>query len=267
MNTQIFKLLCLGDVVGPDAALFLRRGLPALRQKAGCDFVIVNGENAARHNGIDREGAQLLFAGGADVITTGNHAFRQKEIRQELDGATSLLRPANFPGHLPGKGWGIYSVSGVRLLVANVQGALFVEALSSPFDAMEKILKEAEGQYDLAVCDIHAEATSEKISFARVFDGRLSAVFGTHTHVPTADWQVLPGGTGYVTDLGMCGAVNSVLGIAVENAVGRYIDHLPTPYVPAKGACAATGALFSLDVDSGKCLTVEPVKLEDDGSR
>ncbi|MBP5289306.1 MAG: YmdB family metallophosphoesterase [Clostridia bacterium] len=264
MKTQVFRLLCLGDVVGPEAALFLRRCLPSFRQKRGCDFVIVNGENAARHNGIDREGVQLLFAGGADVITTGNHAFRQREIRETLDGATGLLRPANFPGHLPGRGWGVYPVSGVRVLVANVQGTLFMEALSSPFDAMEKILAEAAGQYDLAFCDIHAEATSEKIAFARHFDGRLSAVFGTHTHVPTADWQILPGGTGYVTDLGMCGGVNSVLGIAVENAVSRFLDHLPTPYVPAKGEIRATGAYFDLDVDSGACLAVEPVTLTEE---
>ena len=254
----------MGDVVGPEAALFLRRRLPGLRQKTGCDFVIVNGENAARHNGLDREGAQLLVAGGADVITTGNHAFRQKEIREVLDGADHLLRPANFPGHLPGRGWGLYNVSGVRLLVANVQGTLFMEALSSPFEAMEKILAEAAGEYDLAVCDIHAEATAEKISFARYFDGRLSAVFGTHTHVPTADWRVLPQGTGYVTDLGMCGAVDSVLGITKEAAIGRFIDHLPTPFTPAKGKCEATGVLFSLDVESGKCLSVESVTLEEE---
>ena len=254
----------MGDVVGPEAALFLRRRLPALRGETGCDFVIVNGENAARHNGLDREGAQLLFAGGADVVTTGNHAFRQREIREMLDGAEHLLRPANFPGHLPGRGWGIYLVSGVRLLVANVQGTLFMEALASPFEAMEKILAQAAGQYDLAVCDIHAEATSEKISFANLFDGRLSAVFGTHTHVPTADWRVLPQGTGYVTDLGMCGAADSVLGIAKEAAISRFIDHLPTPYTPAKGPCEATGALFELDVFSGKCLSVSPVTLTEE---
>ncbi len=263
MKTQVFRLLCLGDVVGPDAALFLRRRLPAFRQRSGCDFVVVNGENAARHNGLDREGAQLLFAGGADVITTGNHAFRQKEIREELDGATALLRPANFPGHLPGRGWGIYQAGGCRVLVANVQGTLFMEALSSPFEAMEKILAEAAGRYDVAVCDIHAEATAEKIAFARRFDGRLSAVAGTHTHVPTADHTVLPGGTGYVTDLGMCGAVESVLGMAVDVAVARFVDHLPTPYTPAKGAIAATGALFELDPFSGKCLSVAPVKIEE----
>lgn len=254
----------MGDVVGPEAALFLRRRLPALRGETGSDFVIVNGENAARHNGIDREGAQLLAAGGADVVTTGNHAFRQREIREMLDGAEYLLRPANFPGHLPGRGWGIYPVSGIRLLVANVQGTLFMEALSSPFEAMEKILSEAAGRFDLAVCDIHAEATAEKIAFANLFDGRLSAVFGTHTHVPTADWRVLPRGTGYVTDLGMCGAEDSVLGIAKEMAIGRFIDHLPTPYTPAKGKCVATGALFELDAESGKCLSVSPVKLEEE---
>ena len=261
---QIFRLLCLGDVVGPAAALFLRRRLPGFRDKTGCDLVIVNGENAARHNGIDREGMELLFAGGADVITTGNHAFRQKEIREVLDGADFLLRPSNFPDHLPGRGHTVRRFGGYRVLVANVQGTLFMEPLASPFEAMEKILAAEAGKYDFAVCDIHAEATSEKIAFARTFDGRLAAVFGTHTHVPTADWQVLPGGTGYVTDLGMCGAVASVLGIKTENAVNRFIDHLPTPYAPAEGEIRATGAVFDIDPGTGKCLAVKPVTITED---
>lgn len=252
--------------MGPDAALFLRRRLPGFRQEKKCDLVIVNGENAAHRNGIDREGMELLFAGGADVITTGNHAFRQKEIRDILDGATCLLRPLNFPGHLPGKGYTIQSVSGIKILIANVQGTLFMEPLASPFETMEKVLQTEAGSFDLAFCDIHAEATAEKLAFARYFDGRLHAVFGTHTHVPTADLQILPGGTGYITDLGMCGAKDSVLGIETASAVSRFLDRLPTPFVPAGGSVAATGALFDLDVETGRCVSTEFVRIteEDD---
>ena len=243
--------------------MFLRRRLPGFRQETGCDCVIVNGENAARRNGIDRESAELLYAGGADVITTGNHAFRQWEIRDVLDGAETLLRPSNFPAHLPGAGVTVRTFSGLRVLVVNLQGTLFMEPLTSPFEAMEKILEREKGRYDLSVCDFHGEATSEKLAFARHFDGRLSVIFGTHTHVPTADWQVLPGGTGYVTDLGMCGPVNGVIGMDPRAAVARFLDRIPGPYVPAKGPCAATGALFDLDGDSGRCLEVTPVTIRE----
>lgn len=249
----------MGDVVGPTAADFLRRRLPGFRQEMGCDLVIVNGENAAAHNGIDREGAEVLFAAGADIITTGNHVFRQWKIREVLDGAESLLRPANFPGHLPGKGTTVQTFSGLKVLVVNLLGTIFMEPMASPFETMEKILKIEEGKYDLVFCDLHAEATGEKIAFARHFDGRLTAVFGTHTHVPTADATVLPGGTGYITDLGMCGGEASVLGMDPDFAIRRFLDRVPTPFTPAKGPVAAHGVLFEVDVETGRCLSVTPV--------
>lgn len=252
-------MLALGDVVGQEATLFLRRELSRFRKENRVELVIANGENSARRGGIDRESAEMLYAAGVDLITTGNHVFRQYEIYDFLDGAGSLLRPCNYPAVCPGRGHTVLSLSGLRVLVINVQGTLFMEALANPFEAVEKILAAEAGKYDLAVCDFHGEATSEKKCFGYHFDSRIHAVFGTHTHVPTADLTILPGGSGYITDLGMCGAVNSVLGMERDAAIRKTMTHMPTRYQVATGPQEAWGALFDLDPDTGKCLSVEQV--------
>ncbi len=254
-------MLALGDVVGEEAALFLRRTLPSFRSERRVDLVIANGENVSRKGGIDRQGLEMLSAAGVDLVTTGNHVFRQREIYDVLDGAGSLLRPCNFPGACPGKGHTILSLSGLRLLVINVQGTLFMEALANPFESVEKILRAEAGKYDLAVCDFHGEATSEKKAFGYHFDSQIHAVFGTHTHVPTADLAVLPKGTGYITDLGMCGARDSVLGMETESAIRKLATHMPTWFQIAPGPQEAWGALFELDPDSKTCLHIEQVHL------
>lgn len=254
-------MLALGDVVGQEATLFLRRTLPRFRKENRVDLVIANGENSARRGGIDRESAEMLYASGVDLITTGNHVFRQYEIYDFLDGAGSLLRPCNYPASCPGRGYTILSLSGLRVLVINVQGTLFMESLANPFETVEKILAAEEGKYDLAFCDFHGEATSEKKCFGYHFDSRIHAVFGTHTHVPTADLAILPKGSGYISDLGMCGAVHSVLGMDPEVAIRKTMTHMPTRYQVAGGAQEAWGALFEMDPDTGRCLSTEQVHL------
>ena len=261
MKTKPIRFLCLGDVVGEGACLHLQRTLPALQGKLAADFVIANGENSANSNGIHRQSAQLLFSAGVDLITTGNHVFRHREYWEELDGVPSVLRPSNYPGTCPGRGFGVFLVASRRVLVVNLLGTLFMEALASPFETMEKILRDMEGKYDFALCDFHAEATSEKGAFAHHFDGRVSAVFGTHTHVPTADLRILPGGTGFITDVGMCGAQNSVLGLDPALAVDRFLTHLPGRFTPAGGEMIVCGAVFDIDPDTGKTVYTEQVRL------
>ncbi len=263
MKTQEFRVLALGDIVGEEACLFLRRNLPRFRAEKCASFVIANGENSARRGGIDPESAELIFSAGVDLITTGNHVFRQKSIYDFLDGAGSLLRPCNYPATCPGKGYTVVNLSGVRVLVINVMGTLFMEPLRSPFEAVEACLEREAGNYDFALCDFHGEATSEKVAFGHYFDGRIAAVFGTHTHIPTADLTVLPGGTGYVTDLGMCGGVDSVLGMKKEIAISKFITRMPTYYQVSGGEQKAEGALFTLDPSTGKCLDVERVTLRE----
>ncbi len=264
MKTKAFRVLCLGDVVGEKSTFFLRTVLPRFRKEEGVDFVIANGENAARKGGIDPEAAEMLFSAGVDLITTGNHVFRQRSVYDLLDGADSLLRPCNFPAQCPGKGYVLLSVSGVRILVINVQGTLFMEALASPFLTVEKVLEREEGKYDLVLCDFHGEATSEKKAFAYHFDSRMSAVFGTHTHVPTADLSILPGGTGYITDLGMVGGKDSVLGMKKEIAVEKFLTHMPTYYQVAEGESEAWGAIFDLDPDTGRCVSCRQIHLTEE---
>ncbi len=264
MKTRPFRLLCLGDVVGEAATLFLRRVLPRFRSEEQIDLVIANGENSSRRGGIDPESAEMLYAAGVDLITTGNHVFRQRNVYDFLDGAGSLLRPCNFPGSCPGKGYTILSLSGIRVLAVNVMGTLFMDPLACPFETVEKILQKEEGKYDFAVCDIHAEATGEKKAFAMNFDSRFAAVFGTHTHIPTADLSILPGGTGYITDLGMCGGTNSVLGMKPEIAIRRYITHMPVYYEVQGDEIEAWGAMFEIDPATGKCLATRQIHLTEE---
>lgn len=264
MKTQAFRLLALGDVVGEKSTLFLRRALPRFRKEQKVDFCIANGENSARRGGIDPESAELLFSAGVDLVTTGNHVFRQRSVYDFLDGAGSLLRPCNFPDSCPGRGYTVVNLSGLRVLVINVMGTLFMDALGNPFEAVEKILAAQEGKYDFAVCDFHGEATSEKRGFGLHFDGRISVIFGTHTHVPTADLSILPRGSGYITDLGMCGPVDSVLGMKKEGAIARMMTHMPTYYEIGPGPVEAQGALFTLDPQSGRVLAVQPVRLREE---
>lgn len=254
------KILTLGDVVSPQAIKYLTDNLWTYRSKVGADFVIVNGENASEGNGLSTEDAMALLDAGADVLTGGNHTLRRKNLRVTLDTDERILRPANLPAHLPGSGYGIYNAGGIKVLVMNVMGQVYLTGSDDPFSCADRILKREAGGYDVAICDIHAEATSEKIAFARYLDGRVSGVFGTHTHVQTADEQILPSGTGYITDLGFTGVQDSVLGVKSEIIIDRFVNHSSGRFESAQGTVTAHGALFTVDENNGKCTAVERIK-------
>ncbi|MBR4206333.1 MAG: YmdB family metallophosphoesterase [Clostridia bacterium] len=255
------RILCLGDVVGEEGVRFLEEGgrLRKLIAEKKADLTVVNGENSAEGNGISRDSAGRLLDAGADVITGGNHTWKQRDVYSLLDEGDALLRPANYPTDAPGLGYLIADVRGYRVLVMNVAGCVYMEPVAPPHETAARILKNERGRYDLAVCDLHAEATSEKLFFARYFDGKLAAVFGTHTHVQTADEQILPGGTGYITDLGMCGSMNGVLGVKTESVVHKFTVRTPVRFEHAVGNCRLHGALFSVDEKTGRCVGVERI--------
>ena len=238
------KILCLGDVVGPCAVDRLCERLWQYRKENKIDFVMLNGENADEGNGLTKATAERLLAAGVDVITGGNHIFQKREIYSYLDDEERILRPANYPAELPGKGDTILDVCGWRILIINVQGTVFMDPLDCPFRTVEKILDRNAGRYDLSLLDIHAEATSEKISLARQFDGKIDMIVGTHTHVPTADARILPAGSGYVTDLGMCGVTESALGVKVDCVIRKLRYKIPTKFVLEEGNVTFQGVEF-----------------------
>jgi len=254
------KILCLGDVVGDPGTRLLAGGrrLSRLRDALRADLVIVNAENSAAGNGMTPQSAEAILRAGADVLTGGNHTWRRREVYTLLDDREEILRPANFPDGAPGHGWCITEAAGRRVLVMNLAGCVYMESVESPFTAAERILKECAGRYDVSVVDIHAEATSEKMALARFLDGRVSAVFGTHTHVATADAQILPGGTGYITDLGMCGSHAGILGVAAEPILHKFLVKTPVTFTPAAGQEELHGVLFEID-GKGKCIRAESI--------
>jgi len=249
------KILALGDVIGPGGVEYLSKGkLRRMRETLGADFVIVNGENSAPSNGLSPESAEALFEAGADIITGGNHTFKKKNIYDYLDNHKFALRPANYPSDAPGDGYVIADCMGWRILCINLLGTTFMDSMDSPFKVAKKILSDNRGHYDISLIDIHAEATSEKMCLARYLDGEVSAVFGTHTHVQTSDAQVLPAGTGYITDLGMTGSMNGVLGVKTECIIHKFTVRTPVYFENAQGNYKASGALFTVDTSTGLCL-------------
>ena len=250
------KILAVGDVVGKPGLQHLKRRLRKLRRDHALDFVIVNGENVSGV-GITPEQAEDIFDAGADVITLGNHVWNKRQIIPFLEDNQYILRPANLAPQLPGAGWGIYDACGWRVLVMNLIGRCEMAfGPDNPFLAADKILRSAEGQYDIAVCEIHAGATSEKLAMGFYLDGRCAAVYGTHTHVQTADERVNPKGTGYITDIGMTGPIWSVLGVKPEQSVAMFRGDITEPFQAAEGECALGGAVFDIDPTSGKCMQV-----------
>ncbi|MGD9743773.1 MAG: YmdB family metallophosphoesterase, partial [Dongiaceae bacterium] len=239
------RILFLGDLVGRTGRQAAVEALPRLRRDLALDFVVVNGENAAHGFGITERICEELYAAGADVVTTGNHVWDQKETAGFIGNDGRLLRPENFPAGTPGRGYGIYTArNGRAVLVANLMGRLFMDPLDDPFAAAERILATARLGRDLAAIlfDFHAEATSEKMAFAHMVDGRVSLVVGTHTHVPTADHAILPGGTAYMSDAGMCGDYDSVIGMRKAEPVRRFVSKLPTERMtPAEGPATICG--------------------------
>jgi metallophosphoesterase (TIGR00282 family) len=227
------RILFCGDLVGPAGRRALLRLLPELRERHDPTFVVVNGENVAGGFGITPKLAEDLFAAGVDAITLGNHAYRHREIYPYLDEESRILRPANYLRGQPGHGHTIVARDGVRLAVINLSGNVFMTAGRSAFAEADTLLSELRGKADHIVVDMHAEATSEKVAMGWHLDGRVTAVLGTHTHVPTADARVLPGGTAYVTDVGMTGARGGVLGVKRELAVEALVTQMPVRFAPA----------------------------------
>ena len=253
------NVLAVGDVVGAPGVDFLARKLRAARRQHCADFCIVNGENASM-TGISARQAEALWDAGADVITLGNHTFGNRSICDTLDENAYILRPANYAPQLPGRGWGVYETAAGPLAVVNLIGRCAMDfAPDNPFLQIERILPKLETK--LILLDFHAEATSEKLAMGYLLDGRVSAVYGTHTHVPTADCRILPKGTGYRTDIGMTGPWQSVLGIRPEQSIAKFRGDLTSRYEAADGPCVLQGALFTLDSATGRCLAVEPVEL------
>ena len=252
-----FKVLAVGDVVGNPGMDRIRRTLRQLKRKTGADFVIVNGENASVV-GITPNQAEDILDAGADVITMGNHTFGKREIVDYLEDCPQIIRPANYAPQAPGRGWGVYDSRAGDVVVIDLIGRCNMDYLpDNPFLKVENILKQVDAK--IVLVEIHAEATSEKLAMGYMLDGRVSAVWGTHTHVPTADAQVLPKGTGYVTDLGMTGPQHSVLGIRPELSIAKFRGDLTERYRWADGPTKLEAALFTIDTETGLCLRAERV--------
>ena len=260
MKMQPMKILAVGDVVRTPGTDYLSHGrLRRLRDTLGASLVIVNGENSSPDGALTPASAEALLQAGADVITGGNHTLRKREIGAFLDTNSAVLRPQNYPGDAPGDGYTLIDADGRRVLVLSLLGTTFMDPLDSPFKTADRVLSENAGRYDLSVVDIHAEATSEKLALGRYLDGRVAAVFGTHTHIPTADARVLPGGTGYITDLGMTGSQNGILGVQTENVLHKFLNRTPVHFASAEGEVMGQGALFTVDPAVGRCLCVERI--------
>ncbi len=258
------KVLAVGDVVGAPGMERIRKSLRYLKQKTGADFVIVNGENASAV-GMTPQQAQEVLDQGADVITMGNHTFSRREIVPFLDDCPNILRPANFAPQAPGRGWGVFETKAGPVAIIDLIGRCSMDyGPDNPFLLVEKIIKEVKTK--LIFVELHAEATSEKLAMGYMLDGRITALWGTHTHVPTADAQVLPKGTGYVTDLGMTGPKNSVLGIRPELSIAKFRGDLTSRYQWADGPTKLEAVLFTADCETGLCKTVERVDICDEDS-
>ncbi|MDO4269595.1 MAG: TIGR00282 family metallophosphoesterase [Eubacteriales bacterium] len=253
------KILAVGDVVGEAGLDTLHALLRRIKRETGVDFIVVNGENAAGR-GLTPQQADEMFAAGADVITLGNHAFNKRQIAPYLDDQPAILRPANYAPQTPGRGAAVFDgPQGLRILVMNLIGRCDMAfGPDNPFLCADRILKDFAGRYDIALCDFHANATSEKLAMGYYLDGRCAAVWGTHTHVQTADERVNPKGTGYITDIGMTGPIVSVLGVCPEQSIALFRGDLTEYFKTAPGDCALAGAVFEV-TRSGACQSVRRV--------
>jgi len=251
-------ILAIGDVIGKPGRRALSQLLPGLRRQYGLDLVIVNGENAAGGIGLTLETAREMLDAGADVLTSGNHIWMHREIYPYLDSDMPILRPLNYPPGVPGRG---YLVTG-KLAVVNIIGRVFLGEFDCPFRAMDTLLSKLEPK--IIIVDFHAEATSEKVAMGRYLDGRVSAVLGTHTHVGTTDARILPGGTAYVSDIGMTGPLDSVIGDETEGAIARFLTGMPHRLSVGKGKTAFNGMVIEVDDNTGRALRIERIYREVD---
>lgn len=250
------RILAVGDVVADPGLDRIRRSLPAVKREHNIDFCIINGENSAGGKGITRAAYDSLLSYGADVITTGNHVWNNYQIYDMFDDGLSIIRPANYPPSAAGDGYIEVDMGKHKVCVINLLGRASMDAVDCPFRTADSIIKNTDA--DIILVDFHAEATSEKAALGYYLDGRVSAVFGTHTHVLTADERILPKGTGFITDIGMTGVIDSVIGMKTEASVARFVNKIPNKYEPASGETMLCGCIFDID-DNGRCLSVERI--------
>ncbi len=254
-------LLVIGDIIGRPGRQAIREFLPSLRQQYGLDLVIANAENTAGGFGLTVNTARELMSSGVDVLTSGNHIWAQKEIIPYLDGDMPILRPLNYPPGIPGRG---YLIIG-KTMVVNLIGRTFMSNYDCPFRAMDKLLAELEPKPPITIVDFHAEATSEKVALGRYLDGQVSAILGTHTHVGTIDAQLLPGGTAYVTDIGMTGPTDSIIGDDAEAVIQRFLTMMPHHLSVGKGKAVLNAIMVGVDEDSGRATSIERLCREMEG--
>lgn len=252
-------ILSIGDIIGSPGRRAVTRLVPELRKERGVDFVIANAENAAGGFGVTPDTAQELLSAGVDVLTSGNHIWAQKEIFPYLDSEMPLLRPLNYPQGVPGRGY----ISRNGILVVNIIGRVFMDDKDCPFRAMDALLANMDNRPSVIVVDFHAEATSEKWAMGRYLDGRVSAVLGTHTHVGTTDAQVLPGGSAYVTDIGMTGPIDSIIGDDTESVLRRFLTSMPYRLTVGHGRTMLNAILVTVDEKSGRALAIERIYREE----
>lgn len=255
--------MTVGDIIGTPGQNFFQKHIQTVCRENRIDGLLVNGENAADGRGITPKIMSFFQHHGVNIVTSGNHIWQKKEIYPYLNANKDLLRPANFPGDCPGSGVGIFSCNGVSVGVINVQGRVFLrDFVACPIKTIESALTYLKTRTAVILVDMHAEATSEKAATAMYFDGKISALYGTHTHVPTADERVLPGGTAFITDLGMCGALNSVIGMKKESIINHMLTQMPHRFeVESEGPMVLNGAVIEIDTRSGKAVSIERVSI------
>jgi 2',3'-cyclic-nucleotide 2'-phosphodiesterase len=256
----VVRVLMIGDIIGKPGRATIERHLPDLREDRGIDFVTANGENVAGGMGLTISTAHALYGAGVDVITSGNHIWDKREIIPELDREERILRPLNYGEQgVPGRGWGLYhAIDGTELAVINTQGRTYMQPIDNPFSTMDRLLDDGADELPpIRIVDFHCELTSEKTAFGVHLDGRVSAVCGTHTHVPTADERILPRGTAYVSDLGMTGPIDSVIGFAPETVLPRFLTGLPTRFEVGSGPVIFNALIIDIDVRTGAAVAVE----------
>jgi len=261
MPDSEFKILFVADVVGHPGRDAVKAILPELKKELRPNLTVINGENAAGGFGLTAKIAAELKGAGADVITSGNHVFAQKEFVGDLPNLERVLRPANYPPQAPGQGWCVVDAGGHEVLVMNLIGRIFLESLDDPFRAADAILA-AHPETRIVFCDMHAEATSEKTAMGWYLDGRASAVVGTHTHVPTADARILPGGTAYVTDVGMVGPRDSCIGMDKDVVIQRFLTGVPNRFVVASGTVTFNSVLVTISSSTGRATSIQRVDRE-----
>ncbi|AQS59296.1 TIGR00282 family metallophosphoesterase [Desulforamulus ferrireducens] len=254
------RILMIGDIVGRPGRRAILENLSALRREMSIDFVIANGENAAAGHGITKEIAKQLFNAGIDVFTMGNHVWNKKEIFDYIEKEKRLLRPANYPPGTPGVGYHLYQTKqGVNIGVVNVSGRIYMQELDCPFRTMDNILKELQYQTNLIFVDFHAEATSEKVAMGWYLDGKVTAICGTHTHVQTADERILPNGTAYITDIGMTGPRDSVIGVTKEIVLEKFITQLPRRFEVADTSYQLNAVVIEVNPENGQALKIDRI--------